>query len=379
MKLRHLLLSAILLLGGAVWAASALDAQRSAVKAGREQVTSLRAEQLSKRSELSKLSSRIEALKASQQGALLPGSELDAALKSSQELSASLTTLAQQLSARDGELESAQLALLDGLSQELSRLRAEFDRQTDRAARKATIERMKSVRQERESIRAALPATRLPAMDALRPSDDPETLLEQADLLRDREEKLQKELKAVEQRLAEKKEEAELDRRVQRFMGEESLFDDQDRRLRLQRVTESGETRAVPQAPAGSGESGGKTSLSDTSATPTAGAGTPSGTFGGTAGGGSNGTGSTGYTGGTQGAPPASSTSPSVSGSADPSAVKMTTHSETRPLFGGGGTIATGDEDETNDLEVQRNRIKSLADELKKKAAELEKKAAQLK
>lgn len=377
MKLRHLLLSAILLLGGAVWAAGALDAQRSAVKAGREQVTSLRAEQLSKRSELSKVSSRIEALKATQQGALLPGSELDAALKTSQELSTSLTTLAQQLSSRDSELESAQLALLDGLSQELSRLRAEFDRQTDRGARKATIEKMKSVRQERESIRAALPATRLPSMDALRPSDDPETLLEQADLLRDREEKLEKELKAVEQRLAEKKEEAELDRRVQRFMGEEALFDDQDRRLRLQRVQETGETRL--QAPTGPGETGAKTSLSDTSAA-TPSAGTP---MGGTAGpGGSNGmggTGSTGYTGGTQSPPPNSPTAPNITGSADSSSVKMTTHSETRPLFGGGGTIATGDEDETNDLEVQRNRIKSLADELKKKAAELEKKAAQLK
>ncbi len=348
-----------------MWAAGSLDAQRAAVRASREQVSALRADQLSKRTELSKLSSRIEALKASQKGALLPGSELDAALKTSQELSSSLTGLAQQLSARDSELEAAQLALLDGLSQELARLRAEFDRQSDRAARKATIEQMKSVRQEREAIRAALPATKLPAMDALRPSDDPEVLLEQADLLRDREEKLEKELKAVEQRLAEKREEVELDRRVQRFMGEESLFDDQDRRLRLQRVTESsGEARTVPQAPTAAAEAAKTGAASDTSAPTT-------GSVGGSAPSGTN-----SFGGGNPSAPPAT---PGVAGSADPGAVKVTTRSETRPFFGGGGAIATGDEDETNDLEVQRARLKGLADELKKKASELEKKAAQLK
>ena len=81
-----------------------------------------------------------------------------------------------------------------------------------------------------------LPAAKLPTLDTVRPSDDPEELLEQADLLRDNEEKLRRELKTLEARIAERRDEAELDRRVQRFMGEESMFDDSDRRLRVQRT-----------------------------------------------------------------------------------------------------------------------------------------------
>jgi hypothetical protein len=46
----------------------------------------------------------------------------------------------------------------------------------------------------------------------------------------------------------------------------------------------------------------------------------------------------------------------------------------------GGGTrsIATGDEDEMEDLDIQRRKLQGLAEELKRKAQELEKKASQL-
>ena len=138
MKLSAALLTACLF-ALPVWAASSLDALRSGSRGAREQVTSLRAEQLKQRNELSTLSSRIETLKAASKGKLLPGGELDAALKRSQELSGALSELAQQVSGREAELETANLSLLDALSSELTRLRADFDRQTEGFAALALI------------------------------------------------------------------------------------------------------------------------------------------------------------------------------------------------------------------------------------------------
>lgn len=361
MILRAALLAVSLLVAFPAFGATSLDAMRASSRSVRDQVSQLRAEQLKKRSELSVLSSRIETLKAQSKGRLLPGGELDTALKASQELSGALTDLAQQVSTRESELETANLALLDALSGELNRLRTDFDRQTDRGVRKGLIDQMRKLRAERDALRATLPAAKLPTLDAVKPSDDPEELLEQADLLRDNEEKLQKELKALETRIAERRDEAELDKRVQRFMGEESMFDDQDRRLRVQRTTPLDST-APPQ-------SGGSPNA------PTGGVGAEySGTAQDTAG---------GFT--PQNTNAATDRSPTASppplGGLDQGGVSIHSGSDARPQVGAGNgsssTIATGDED-LEDLEVQRAKLKGLADELKKKASELEKRASQL-
>jgi hypothetical protein len=383
MKLRAALLT-LMLLASQAWAASGVEALRGTASGLRAQVTSLRAEQLARRNELSVVSGRIEALKAQTKGALLPGSELDQSLKRSQELSTALTDLAQQLSAREGELEAANLALLDALSGELTRLRAEFDRQVNRQVRRGLIDQMRKLRSEREAVRAALPAAKLPTLDALRPSDDPEELLEQADLLRDNEEKVRRELKALEARITQRREEAELDRRVQRFLGEESMFDDQDRRLRVQRKDQTlgdapatGGTRfnAVPNAPQSE-------SVSDTTVPPpTVTAGSAPATdrapalpsFGGFAPAPSRDS--------PQGAGFAPETrSPTGSGALDSRGISITAGSDARPQVGSGTrSIATGDEDEMEDLDIQRRKLQGLAEELKRKAVELEKKASQLK
>ncbi len=354
-------LLALCLLAVPALGAGPVEALRGSSKALRDQVTALRSEQLSRRTELSALSAQIEALKAKSKGRLLPGGELDAALKQSQELSGVLTDLAQRMSAREAELESAHLALLEALSGELARLRADFDRQTDRGARRGLITAMRKVRSEREQVRAALPATRVPTLDALRPSDDPEELLEQADLLRDNEEKLTKELKALDARIAERKEEAELDKRVQRFLGEESMFDDQDRRLRVQRTT------TLTAEPPKTQETGGPPP-------PALGAGTnqdTAGSFNSPPGGLAPMAGAP--------APDTRNTGPALGDGLDVGSVRVTNGSDARPQVGQGAAIATGDNDDTADLEVQRRKLKGLADELKRKAAELEKRAAQLK
>ena len=351
MTLKTALLVALVALNA--WAVGSLDAQRSAAQAARSRVSQVRGEQLAKRNELSQVSARIEALKAKQQGALLTGGELDSALKRSQELSTSLTGLAQQMSVGEAELESANLALLDSLTGELARLRGEFDRSTDSAARRATLATMRQVRAERESVRSALPATKVPSLDGLKPSDDPEQLLEQADLLRDNEEKLRRELKTVEARIKERRDEVELDRSMQRFMGEEAMFDDQDRRLRLSKTTSTPGFAATANTAAET--VGGQAASEVRSGAPTLGG------FNDAQGGGT---------------PP---TLPSK-GNLDPNSFKVTVGADARPQVGSKNTIAGSDDTgEVDDLEVHRLQLQKLADQLKKKAAEFEQRAAQLK
>lgn len=243
----------LFLLGAPAWAAGSLDALREAARSGRDMLNRVKAEQLTRRSELSVLSQQIERLKTSAKGRLLRGSELDAALKKSQELSATLTALARVASARQADSDQASLTLLDALTEELTRLRGELDRQTERPARRAILASLRQLRVEREAVRASLPAARLPALEALKPTDDPEELLEQADLLRDNQEKVAKELKGLEQRIAERRQEIDLDRRLKHFLDEESMFDDQDRRLRVERIASI--TVGQPSTGAGSFES----------------------------------------------------------------------------------------------------------------------------
>ena len=284
------------------------------------------------------------------------------------------------------------MALLDGLSAELTRLRGEFDRQTDRAARKGLIEQLRRVRAERESVRAALPAAKLPSLDTLRPTDDPEELLEQADLLRDNEEKLRREVKALDARISQRREEIDLDRRVQRFMGEESMFDDQDRRLRLQRKDAvAGEAPASSRGPNMESNSFASGTASDSLGTPMPGPVTagsapqmpappsfPSLGLGGFAPSARTSATDTAQPG--AGGPPAEkSTGTSATGGLDSRGLSITSSSDARPQIGTGTkSIATGDEDEMDDLDIQRRKVQSLADELKRKAMDLEKKASQL-
>ncbi len=378
MNLRGALLAVLLVAAQTALGATGLEAARANAAGLRGAVGQLRGEQLSKRNELSMLSSRIEALKAESKGKLLPGSELDQALKRSQELSGTLTELAQKLSSREGELEGANLSLVEGLSAELNRLRAEFDRQSDRAARKALIDQMRKLRSEREAVRAAIPSAKLPSLETLRPSDDPEELLEQADLLRDNEEKVRRELKMIEGRITQRREEVELDRRMQRFMGEESMFDDQDRRLRLQR-----KDLAAGEAPAASA---GRTN-SETNADSFAGVQSPGPVTAGSAPADTKNTPppfSLGAFGAA--APSAGRTaneavpqSGTAAGGLDSKGITITSSSDARPQVGNGSkSIATGDEDEMDDLDIKRRKLQGLAEELKQKAQELEKKAAQL-
>ncbi len=116
----------------------------------------------------------------------------------------------------------------------------------DREARAKALARLTQLRSERDAAWARLPgAGRLPSVGEP-DSDDPDELLAQADALRDSEDKVRQRLAAVRARVATLEKEAELDRRLGDFLGDEALFDEQDRRLRVQRDATTGAISAAP-------------------------------------------------------------------------------------------------------------------------------------
>jgi hypothetical protein len=236
-----------LMLGVPAWATTGLEAARAQAQAARVEVRTLREQQQALRGELNGLAGRIETLKAEQQGKLTPSAELDKALRRSQELSGELTGLAQAVASAEGQSERAHLALHAALSEELARVKAAWDSAQDRQERARLISRMRELRAERDAVRAALPASQVPAPGRAEASDDPTDLLEQADALRDSQDKVKQRLGALNARIAELREEKELERRMNDFLGEEAMFDEQDRRLRLRVNSNQGvEVDATP-------------------------------------------------------------------------------------------------------------------------------------
>ncbi|AGC42610.1 developmental regulator SasN [Myxococcus stipitatus DSM 14675] len=234
MNPRPLALALCLLLGVPALGASGVEAARARAQVARTEARALRTQQQGLRDELQSVSSRIQTLKAERQGSLTAGTELETALRRSQELSGSLTQLAQAVSTAEGESERAHVALHQALSEELARLRGAWDGTADRAERAKLLEAMRTTRVERDAVRSALPASQVPMLDKATPGgDDPEDLLAQADALRDSEDKVRERLKLLRAHITEVREEKDLDRRMSDFLGEESMFDEQDRRLRV--------------------------------------------------------------------------------------------------------------------------------------------------
>ncbi len=355
----HLVLAALLFAQGA-FAASRLEAMRASAQSARQQVSSLKSRQMELRKELNEVASRIEALKASRQGKLLSGGELDAALRRSQELSGALTELARSVATAEAAADKENLALLESLSDELKRLRAEFDRQTDREKRQKLIEQMRQIRAERDNVRAQLQAASVPPLQAPSTSEDPEDLLEEADRLRDSEDKVRRQLEALEKRIAEKREEREFDRRMHEFLGDESIFDDQDRRFRVRRDsverTTTSDSQSGPDLAAGA---------------PAAEASEPS---------------RSGFNSGLS-APPANPATPAKDINQNEKAAPQSESVVSRSARASDGRIdigqkgqgiAGGSDDDLDDLEVQRQKLRNLAEELKARAKKLEERANQL-
>lgn len=336
------LLLLCLVLGAPAWAASGLDVARAQAQAARTGVRSLRERQQALRGELNGLASRIETLKAERQGKLTSSGELDQALRRSQELSGELTGLAQSVAAAESESERAHMALHAALSEELTRVKAAWDSTSDRQERAQLVSRLRELRSERDAVRAALPASKLPALGPADSSDDPEDLLEQADALRDSEDKVKQRLGALKARISELREERDLERRMNDFLGEEAMFDEQDRRMRLRlnsnqgvEVVQTPTTRGPPSFQVGHPDSAD---------------------------------------------PPTEPTAPSPTGSVDnsTSSLRATDHRpEVNPVRA--QQLAAGDFNDLAAMEAEAKQLESLAKDLDSRARALESRGHELK
>jgi hypothetical protein len=360
-RLLHALLLS-LLLGTPAWAASGLEGPRSEARAARTQVRELRERQQVLRGELNTLAGRIESLKAEQKGRLVAGPELESALRRSQELSGELTGLAQSLAGAEAESERRNLALYTALSDELVRVRASWEATSDRETRAGLIARMRDLRAERDAVRAALPPSQVPALNPAQASDDPEDLLEQADALRDSEDKVRQRLQALRARITEVREERELDRRMSDFLGEDSVFDEQDRRMRLRfdfssksiQVDATPPTRSVPVGGVAQDE---------------AHSGAPPPSMGSDPGSGAPGLPGTPTTG-----------TPDAPTRPQETYVPPARATDNRPQVGTvrAQTLASGEPEDLRGLETEAARLESLARELDSRADTLERRAREL-
>ncbi len=211
-------------------AKTALDDLRASASESRQRVADLRARQSTLKKQLDDLAPRIERLK--EQSGLLPGNELKSRLRRSQELSGQLTEVAQSLAAAEVEAQRRSSELVGVLSAELQRLETAWDQSKSRQDRERLLVQLRALQAEREQVRASMPVRTVPSIEPSRVTEEPEALLQQVDSLRDAEDKVRQQLRAVETRIGEVRDEQALDRRMMDFMNEQSLFEDQDRRFR---------------------------------------------------------------------------------------------------------------------------------------------------
>lgn len=214
-----------------VLGASALESSRAESAQAHAQVEAFSREQAVLRAELDTLSGQIEALKARRQRTA--GAELDAELRRSQVLSDRLAALARAVADAKDAAQRSDTALLAAINAELEAEQGAWSA-ADRPARQTLIAQMRALRAEREAVRARLPEAALPSLAPSR-TDDPTALLERADALRDSEDKVRRQLAELDARITEAKSERDLDQRMNELSGDESMFDEQDRQLRLTR------------------------------------------------------------------------------------------------------------------------------------------------
>ncbi len=248
------LLLPLLLIAPLASGADAVAEARTRVQEAQERASDLRRQQLSLSGRIGALSEEIATLKAGRSRA--EASRLDAALKEHQAHSTTLGDVTRALNQNERTLTEARSLLLNELAGALVQLRSRHDRTGDRDARGRLLDQMRALRNESARVRSQLPPALMPTLPPeLARGDDPEDLLAQADVLRDNADRLAQRLAELRTRLKQARAEADLSRRVDDFMGESSLFDEQDRRhpfsLSSTRVESSGNSPSPDAPPAG--------------------------------------------------------------------------------------------------------------------------------
>lgn len=212
---------------------------RQELRAARDTLGPLYEQQAAAREELNRVSARVDGLKGKR--GLLERRQLNEALQESQAVSQRLAQLSRMIAMAQARVQERGATLAEALTKALAEDRARWVQQVDRTQRLTLLEEMRRLRTEREAVTQGLAAgkdtaaARIPAAGGEATSEDPVELLAQADALRDAEDKLHRELKTVETRLAEAEDERRLSARMGAFSREEDLFDEQVRSLRLNR------------------------------------------------------------------------------------------------------------------------------------------------
>src|SRR5260370_1570166 len=228
---------------------SSLDALRAASEHSFQQLSKLRAEETITRGQLDAVAAQITQSKGQTKDKLLPGRQLQNLLRRSQELSNKLTDLATAIATQESDLQRRNTLLLDALTQEIARVRHDWEISKGRDDRSDLVRAMRSLRSEQQRIRGTLPATTLPTFAGATASDDPEDLLEQADTLRDSADKVRRQLQTLNAQIADAREQRDLERRMGEFSADQSIFDEHDRPFRTQ-ATPARASSVPPAAPA---------------------------------------------------------------------------------------------------------------------------------
>jgi hypothetical protein len=221
----------------ALWllaAPPALDAELAAPRQALVTAQRARDEKVASRDarkhELEVLAKRIEELKLRQRNRLVTGGELDGALRRSQELSTELGASEREVAAAQASVQRASSALVTALTARIDAVTQAWERTGDREEKTRQMETLRALKAEREALREQLPAEA--PLRLVETSDDPVKLKQQADALRDSEDKVRRRIRELTERLETARADIELDRRMNEFLGDEALFNEKDRRVR---------------------------------------------------------------------------------------------------------------------------------------------------
>ncbi|MBS2027913.1 MAG: hypothetical protein JST54_08430 [Deltaproteobacteria bacterium] len=212
----------------ALWVATAsptpLPAARDGYVQAQGSVQKAHAQVADQQAQLDALSAEIAKAKAAGQPALFGSGELEHKLAQSQALSDQLAQSRAAEAARAQELEAAREKLYQALSSEIAARQGNGEASNVAALQKLESERAQVAPKAAQAVAAPKFTT---------PSDDPRELRERADALRDQADKLAKQQQALDDRIQAARDQQQLERHLRRLSGDDALFDESDRRVRV--------------------------------------------------------------------------------------------------------------------------------------------------
>lgn len=238
----------------------ALLAARADVDRAERQASQLADQRVAVQRDLDRLAGEIARRKASLPAGAEPTQDLLELLQRSTLLAQQIEVLERHHAEADAEAREARRRLAEVCTKQAKELEQWSDPgQTEaeaRASLRASLTELEKrcspapVAGDEPSGRVGVPAATLEAG----PSDDAQRLRQKADFLRDREDRLRRQVAMLDQRIEALSRERVLQHRVSEFLQESSLFDEDDRRVaRSELLVPAGRTTAVEPSPSTGG------------------------------------------------------------------------------------------------------------------------------